>query len=194
MVEIWRSKKSQWVGCWDVVVGLFDFKLRWTCWWSTWKIRVNKIVRISICLMKMVVANDDHSIDWFLIDYWSSDRAIDIHKWTCKPQNISFLRTCASQNSSINVQVYCGDIGFLPPIKWVPTICTPAMSLFSISKITFHELIGRDAPKREKKKNTWKYKEIGLITKNRPNTNDPKEPRKSRCFYAFNHFSVDQTN
>ena len=152
MVEIWRSKKSQWVGCWDVVVGLFDFKLRWTCWWSTWKIRVNKIVRISICLMKMVVANDDHSIDWFLIDYWSSDRAIDIHKWTCKPQYISFLRTCASQNSSINVQVYCGDIGFLPPIKWVPTICTPAMSLFSISKITFHELIGRDAPKREKKK------------------------------------------
>ena len=89
MVAIWRSKKSQWVGCWDVVVGLFGFKLRWTCWWSTWKIRVNKIVRKSICLMKMVGANDDHSIDWFLIYCWSSDRAIDIHtKWTCKPQNI----------------------------------------------------------------------------------------------------------
>lgn len=115
------------------------------------KKRVNKIVRISICLMKMVVANDDHSIDWYLIDYWSSDRAIGIHtKWTCKPQNISFLRTCASRNSSINVQVYCGDIGLLPPIKWVPTICTPAMRLFSISKIIFHESIGRDAPKTKK--------------------------------------------
>ena len=35
---------------------------------------------------------------------------------------------------------------------------------------------------QKQKKNTWKYKEIGLITKNRPNTNDPKELRKSRCF------------